>query len=482
VYYTRPYRKSAEKCCSADFFNAILFKQDGLQKVTKLTNLMGFMKEQNSIPATKVARAARFLKTGVKVGSNYIKHYALKTVNQERTTEDLHQDNAEDIYKTLSELKGSALKVAQMMSMDRNLLPKAYSEKFQMAQYSAPPLSYPLVVKTFQQYFKKSPTEIFDSFTKEAVNAASIGQVHQATKDGKKYAVKIQYPGVAESIGSDLRMVKPFAVNLLQLNEKEVDLYMEEVETMLLSETDYELELKRSVELSKACAHIPNIHFPQYYPEYSCKRILTMDWLDGLHLDKFLVTNPSQTVRNQIGQALWDFYDFQIHTLRAVHADPHPGNFILSPEGKLGIIDFGCVKVIPSPYYEQYFTLMDKDITSNKTKMERTLKLLNFIYDDDQLEERKVLFNVFSTMTELLGRPFYQGSFDFGNQSYFDEIFAFGEEASKISVLKNSKKPRGVKDALYINRTYFGLYSILNQLQANIQTHSGWYQKDKKDI
>ncbi|MCS7004068.1 MAG: AarF/ABC1/UbiB kinase family protein [Cytophagales bacterium] len=435
------------------------------------------MKEQNSIPATKVERAAKFIKTGVKIGTNYVKHYALKAVNQARTQEDLHQDNAEDIYKTLSELKGSALKVAQMMSMDKNLLPKAYSEKFQMAQYAAPPLSYPLVVKTFQKYFHKSPTEIFDSFTKEAVNAASIGQVHQATKNGKKFAVKIQYPGVADSIRSDLKIVKPFAINLLQLNEKEVDLYIEEVETMLLSETDYELELKRSIELSEACKHIPNIYFPKYYPEYSCKRILTMDWLEGMHLDKFLAANPSQEICNQIGQALWDFYDFQIHTLRAVHADPHPGNFILSLDGKLGIIDFGCVKIIPSPYYEQYFTLMDKDIIINRAKMEKTFKALNFIYDDDSQEEQNVLFEIFSQMTALLGKPFYDGKFDFGNQEYFQEVFAFGEEVSKNPIMKNSKKPRGVKDALYINRTYFGLYSILNQLKANISTYSRWYEK-----
>lgn len=90
----------------------------------------------------------------------------------------------------------------------------------------------------------------------------------------------MQYPGVANSIESDLRMVKPFAVRLMNLNEKDVDKYMEEVESKLLEETDYTLELKRSVELSQACAHIPNIDFAAYYPQFSCERILTMDWLE----------------------------------------------------------------------------------------------------------------------------------------------------------------------------------------------------------
>jgi predicted unusual protein kinase regulating ubiquinone biosynthesis (AarF/ABC1/UbiB family) len=179
------------------------------------------MKYQNNIPATKVERATKFVQTGIKVGGNYIKHYAKKAFDSTVTREDLHEENAADIYSALSELKGSALKVAQMMSMDRNLLPRAYTERFAMAQYSAPPLSGPLVVKTFTNYFGKTPQQMFDTFGMNAVNAASIGQVHQATKDGKKLAVKIQYPGVADSVRADLKMVKPFAVRLMNLNERD---------------------------------------------------------------------------------------------------------------------------------------------------------------------------------------------------------------------------------------------------------------------
>ncbi|MEM8969599.1 MAG: AarF/UbiB family protein, partial [Bacteroidota bacterium] len=161
------------------------------------------MKEQNKIPTSKVQRATRFVRTGAKIGGNYAKYYAKKALQQNVSRESLHEDNASDIYSELSELKGSALKVLQMMSMDKNLLPTAYTDRFAMAQYSAPPLSYPLVVKTFQKYFGKGPTELYDTFSRSAKNAASIGQVHQATLDGKELAVKIQYPGVANSISSD---------------------------------------------------------------------------------------------------------------------------------------------------------------------------------------------------------------------------------------------------------------------------------------
>ncbi len=433
------------------------------------------MKYQNNIPSTKVERASKFVKTGFKVGGNYIRHYAKKAFDSSLTREDLHEDNAADIYSALSELKGSALKVAQMMSMDRNLLPRAYTERFAMAQYSAPPLSGPLVVKTFTSYFGKTPQQMFDTFSMNAVNAASIGQVHVATKDGKKLAVKIQYPGVAQSVRSDLKMVKPFAVALMNLNEKDIDKYMDEVETKLLEETDYRLELRRSQEISAACAHIGGLRFSHYYPGYSSERVLTMDWVEGKHLDEFLKTNPSQEVRDKIGQALWDFYDFQVHTLRKVHADPHPGNFLMQPDGTMGVIDFGCVKDIPENYYVNYFTLINPDILSDPALTEQTFFGLEFLHDGDTREERQFYIELFREMIVLLGKPFHEEVFDFGNQAYFDRVFEYADRLSKMKELRESRVARGSKDALYINRTYYGLYALLNQLGARVRTSSpGW--------
>lgn len=428
------------------------------------------VKEQEAIPVSKVQRAAKFISTGAKVGGNYVKHYAKKMVNPSLDKEELHQNNAEDIYKSLSQLKGSALKVAQMMSMDKNLLPRAYQDKFAMAQYSAPPLSYPLVVKTFQKYFGKTPEGLFDSFTRSAVNAASIGQVHQAKKGDQVFAVKIQYPGVADSVSSDLKLVRPFALRLLNMNEKELDHYMEEVEERLLEETDYQLEIERSREISNACSHIPNLKFPGYYDEYSSERIITMDWISGLHIKEWMETNPSQEAKNQIGQALWDFYHHQVHELKQVHADPHPGNFIVQKDGTLGIIDFGCVKVIPEDFYQGYFALIKKDLVMKEEELNQIFYDLDFISDKDTEEEKIYFKGVFKEMISLLGKPFHVDRFDFANDGYFEQIFQLGDRISNDKMFKNSRQARGSRHGLYINRTYFGLYNLLNQLQAEVDT------------
>ena len=428
------------------------------------------MKEFDRIPVTKVQRASKFITTGAKIGTNYLKHYGKKLINSETTREQLHHDNATDIYNSLSELKGGALKVAQMLSMDKSLLPTAYQQKFSMAQYSVPPLSYPLVVKTFQKYFGKGPDKIFDTFNQKATNAASMGQVHQATLAKKKLAVKIQYPGVSDSVKSDLAMVKPIALTMFNLNPVEYDEFIQEVELRMMEETDYTLELNRSIELSQLSSHIRNIVFPVYYPEYSSPKILTMDWLEGKPLGEILKTELPEGKGDLLGQAMWDFYHFQMHTLKAVHADPHPGNFIITKDYQLGIIDFGCVKVIPEDFYSLYFQLLESDILTNKLKQQMVFEALRFIYPDDPAKD-KILFNsIFETLVELLGRPFRSKFFDFANDGYFNELYSFGEKLSTMKELRDSKNARGVRDALYINRTYFGLYSLLHDLKAKINT------------
>lgn len=426
--------------------------------------------EQKSIPTSKVERAMRFVKTGAQIGGNYIKHYSQKVMDPSKTKEELHENNATDVYNALSELKGSALKVAQMLSMEKNILPRQYTNKFQMAQYNAPPLSGPLIIQTFIKSFGKAPQEIFESFNMKASNAASIGQVHEASLNGQKLAIKIQYPGVAESIKSDLKIVKPIAFRLLDMNEKELEKYIKEVEAKLLEETDYELEFRRSEMISSMCAHIPNLVFTKYYKEYTSKRVLTMNWMDGLHLDDYLKTNPSQEDRNAIGQAMWDFYDMQVHELKSVHADPHPGNFLMKENGTLGVIDFGCVKEIPEDFYYNYFALLIPELLDEPGIISRIMKQQEIINSNDSVLVQEKITDAFMKMTRLLATPFKESTFDFGNNEYIDKIYALGEEVSKMEELKKSKEGRGSQHALYINRTYFGLYSILNVLQAKVNT------------
>ena len=259
---------------------------------------------------------------------------------------------------------------------------------------------------------------------------------------------------------------------MFKISNAELDQYLGEVESKLIEETDYKLELKRSMAISAKCSHIEGLQFPEYYPELSSQRILVMDWLDGVHMKEWLATGPDQTERNRIGQLLWDFYDYQIHQLRELHADPHPGNFLITSEGNLGILDFGCVKEIPTDFYESYFKLMHPDILSDSYDLEGLFDELGFLSSDDSPKERKFFIRLFKEMIELLGRPFHHDTFDFGDDQYFQQIFEVGERISRMKEVRNSKTARGNKHGLYINRTYFGLYNLLNELKATVNIHS----------
>lgn len=427
------------------------------------------MKTQETMPTTKVERSAKFVKTGFQIGGNYIKHYSKKLFNPEHSRDELNENNAADIYNSLSELKGSALKVAQMLSMDKNILPRAYVDKFTQSQYNAPPLSGPLIVRTFTKSFGKTPEKIYDKFNIKSSHAASIGQVHEAELNGKKLAVKIQYPGVGDSISSDLKMVKPIAFRLLGMSEKELSVYMREVEERLLEETDYEREVRSSVEFAEACKNLDNIVFPTYYPELSSSRIITMDWIEGQHLKEFLATNPSQELKNKIGQALWDFYNFQQHELRKVHADPHPGNFLITKDEKLGAIDFGCIKEMPDDFYEPFFSLTSTDLFENKEETIKAFRQLEMILPNDTPAQIEFYYTAYKEMISLFAKPYVKDTFDFSENEFFESLYSYGE---KIAKMPEFKQARGVKHFIYINRTNFGLYNILHELKATVKTHT----------
>ena len=426
------------------------------------------MKTLDYIPTGKLERAGKLVSTGVKIGGNYLKYIGEKITNPDEAKENFDQNNAEDIYDGLKSLKGSALKVAQMLSMEKNILPGAYVDKFSLAQFSVPPLSGPLVRKTFNQYLGSYPEEIFDNFTFESINAASIGQVHKATKGELKLAVKIQYPGVANSISSDLALVKPVATRLFNLKGKDSEKYFKEVESKLLEETDYTLELKQSREITEACSLIPNLKFPTYYADLSCDKILTMDWMEGIHLSEYTAQGMDKREANVLGQTLWDFYMYQMHVLKRVHADPHPGNFLVDDSGALIAIDFGCIKDVPEDFYVPYFELATSEAMQDRSFFIDKITTLEILRPDDSEEDSAYITDLFHELLGVLTFPFHNDTFDFSDELFWAKVAHMSERLSQDDKLKKLNGNRGSKHFLYINRTFFGLYNLLHDLKADI--------------
>ncbi|MEN9326098.1 MAG: hypothetical protein RI943_519 [Bacteroidota bacterium] len=426
------------------------------------------MKKIDSIPTGKMERVTKLVTTGVKVGGNYLKYYGEKVVNPSLTKDKLHESNASDIYDGLKELKGSALKVAQMLSMEKNLLPQSYVDKFSLSQFSVPPLSAPLVRKTFKSYFKQYPEELFDTFSPDSINAASIGQVHKATKNGKELAVKIQYPGIRESIGSDIALVKPIAVRMFNLQGTS-DEYFQEVEDKLTEETDYKLEISQSMTVILDCEKIDNLLFPNYYPEYSSDKIITMDWMNGIHLSEFCSSNATQEQRDKVGQTLWNFYMYQIHQLKKFHADPHPGNFLVDKNDNLIAIDFGCMKEIPNDFYVPYFEVSTPDSLKDMDYFTKKLFELEILKTTDSPKELAFFKDMFHELLSVFTLPIQAEIFDFAQPEFQAQIAALSEKFASDKTLRKMNGNRGSKHFIYVNRTFFGLYSLMFDIKAKVK-------------
>lgn len=425
------------------------------------------MKKIDSIPTSKIDRVAKLVTTGVKVGGNYLKYYGEKAVNPSLTKDKLHENNAADIYDGLKELKGSALKVAQMLSMEKNLLPQSYVDKFSLSQFSVPPLSAPLVRKTFKNYFNQYPEDLFDEFSPNSINAASIGQVHKARKNGKELAVKIQYPGIRESISSDIALVKPIAIRMFNLQGTS-DEYFQEIENKLTEETDYKLEFQQSESVRLECEVLENLKFPKYYKEWSSDRIITMDWMEGIHLSDFCSQENTQEVRNKVGQTLWNFYMFQIHKLKKFHADPHPGNFLVDEKNRLIAIDFGCMKEIPDSFYKPYFEISEPKTLHNPELFTKKLYELEILKETDSPKEKVFFTEMFHELLTVFTKPIHQKTFDFSDPTFSSEIAFLSEKFSSDKTLRKMNGNRGSKHFIYVNRTFFGLYNLMFDLKCEI--------------
>lgn len=428
---------------------------------------------QDSIRSTPLTRMADLAGTGARVGMNYLKYYGQRAVTpqtaQPALREELDAVNAKAVYDSFSRLKGGPLKLAQMLSIDQNLLPPAYASQFAQAQYSAPPLSWPLVRRTLEREFGQPVEALYDTFSREAAHGASIGQVHVATRAGKKLAVKVQYPGVAESMRSDLRVVKPVALQMFGLREEDIAHYFTEVEARLLEETDYVTELRRSQEIAAACAPLERLRFPAFYPERCSSRVLTMDWIDGLTLDRFAASAASQESRNQIGQALWDFYQHQIHVLHVFHADPHPGNFLVA-DGFLYVLDFGCTRAITPEFHAQQFAFLNPELLESDAKLEQSLRDMDVLLPGDGAAQQKKIMDLARESIEVLTRPFRAGRFDFADPAFMQTLYAMGEANRQDRELRSLRGARGRAESVYVNRAFFGLFSLLHRLGAVVNT------------
>ena len=304
----------------------------------------------------------------------------------ELVAQEIQQRTAEQIFKVLGELKGGALKLGQALSIFEAALPPEiagpYRATLTRLQESAPPLPASTVQKVLVSDLGANWRDNFAEFSDIPVAAASIGQVHRAVwHDGRQVAVKIQYPGAGNALISDFtqlsRLGRLFGVLMPGLEVKPL---LDELRKRVAEELDYRLEAVSQEAFADAYADDPDCYIPHVVA--ATEHVLVSEWMDGTPLAKIIAEGSSED-RNRAGVLLVRFLFSGPTRAGLLHADPHPGNFRLLHDGRLGVLDFGAVDRLPDgfpPFFGKLLRLMheDRDIET----VERELRANGFLKED----------------------------------------------------------------------------------------------------
>jgi len=421
----------------------------------------------DDFPSSKYDRGKIFAKTGLKLGTNYAKRYVKNKVGKKENADEaskFHSDNARQVFNEFSKLRGTALKIAQQLSLDQGVLPDEFADVMSEAQYSVPPINKALARSIIKKELGEYPEKLFAEFNPDAFAAASIGQVHEARlESGEKVAIKIQYPNVRNTIDSDLSLAKTLLRRFVKKGAN-LEEYFDEIKKTLLEETDYEQEAEY-LDYFYGRFEQDYIITPKLYEKYSSKKVLTMSFIEGQHLQEFLKTEPTQEERNHYGQMLWNFFHDQVDQRDFIHADTHPGNFMITPEGDLGVIDFGCVKKFPVKFTRNYMSLLPHHLEKSVEEIKELYIKLDIVRENpDDPEKEEYFFKYCKKYGDIFAQPYQDDSFDFGSTNFNKKIKRFAKNAPLMN------EPRGDKNFLFSTRMHTGLYNLLVKLEAIVDT------------
>ncbi len=420
------------------------------------------------MPKGKWSRSWTGGKTAAKIGGKTLHFLAkkpfLKPNAKEKARQALDDETASILFQGLSLLKGTALKLAQSLSLEMDMLPESVCAELEKSYNQAPPLNAALVRKIIKTELGAAPDEIFQSFEPKAFAAASLGQVHRAvSKTGKSLAVKIQYPGIKQTISSDIQMVK--AVLKTMPDGRILIPMAEEVEERLREETNYDLEAQNA---SFFARHMPKEDFqiPLAYSDISSKQVLAMEYIEGPELHTWLKTAPSQQERDRVANLLYSLFLYGFYESRCIHADPNPGNFIIQNNGNIGLLDFGCIKKFTPDFIECYRRFPGVIIKSNKNEYIGLMKDLRLLKEGLSAEIESKIVDIYHPISKWFAQLYKEESFDFGKNKDF---FKQGREV--LMGVRKLRKYFGNIDPsfVFLDRTRYGLMRLFEKMEARVR-------------
>ena len=402
-----------------------------------------------------------------KVAASYLSWYLRSGFrdadSKQRGLEETHLAAALQILGRMSYLRGAVMKVGQMLAHWPNVVPKEFADVLWKLHYEAPPMHFALLREQLRNELGADPLDVFDDFETEAFAAASLGQVHRARLKGsdRVVAVKVQYPDIARTIRSDIRNLKTAAFGMRLSGDWQnlLDQY-EGIERMLQQEADYEAEAELYRTARRALAGLDDVVVPALVPEHCTRRVLTMDYIEGMHLNAFLESNPSQEVINRHGEQMTRASMRLWYRENLIYADPHPGNYLFLPDGRLGMVDFGCCHRLDDDEVAYVEACERAAAERDDDALMRVMAYGSDLDVSDLEPERKALLREY---VDWIWEPVRtRGPFDYGVSDQFERgVHTYAEFVKRRWV---RSKPVNV----WLARVFFGLRAMLTRLGAQV--------------
>ncbi len=260
--------------------------------------------------------------------------------------------HAEDLKIILGGMKGPMMKVAQFLSTVPDMLPEEYAAQLGELQSNAPPMGWSFVRRRMAGELGPGWERQFARFEREAAAAASLGQVHRAwLPDGTEAACKLQYPDMPSIMEADLRQLKMAMAVYRRMDNAIIqdDVYAE-LAVRLREELDYLREAAHMRLYHAMLDSVPDVRVPTPIAALTTKRLLTMTWLDGIPMRRWLEGDPSQEARNAMAAALFRAWYIPFYRYGVIHGDPHLGNYQVNPQGGLNLLDYGSIRIFPAKF------------------------------------------------------------------------------------------------------------------------------------
>lgn len=422
----------------------------------------------SKIPTSFFSRGPKLFKAASKIALSELSS-RLKTWESESEKLKSQIELAQGLVKTLSELKGASMKLGQLLSLDLgDYFPPQITAILEQLHQKSIYLPFSQIEQIIKNELGEKYFHLTDISLKP-IAAASIGQVHRAKLNDKDVIIKVQYPGVVDSIPSDLKILEIILnqIKFLRIkSETNFSSFLEEIKDMLIKEADYKHEITMHAKYKNLFFNTPYI-IPDFFTNYSTEKIITLEYIEGKSLTDWLSTGPDLKYREYFSDLLMKLYLEEIFIHRMVQTDPNPGNFLITPDHQLALIDFGAVKEYDEDFVEGYKKILRASYNRNEDRILVESFKLGFI---DERESKEVT-DIYLKMMDFLVDPFRKEEhFDFSDKDFFTTSRDLSWEMS----LKCKYSPPP-KDLLFLHRKLAGIFVFIKKLNVKIKLKDYWH-------